>query len=321
VIVVDDGSRDGTSAAVADLAESGRIVLVRQENAGKAAALNAGVAAARNEILVFADARQRFAVDALRHLVAPFADPRIGGVSGELMIDAEAADGARTTDGSAVSEGVGLYWRYEKWLRQRESDIGSTLGVTGAIWALRRAAWRPLPANTLLDDVLTPMRVVLDGFRVVFASGARAFDVSSPDAGTERRRKVRTLAGNFQLLRLEPRLLVPGVNPVWLQFVSHKLGRLAVPYALVALLVSSAALAPTRAVYGVALALQVLFYVLAAHGAVIALGDGQGARGAQERRGVQDARGARGARRALDAAAWNPAVATFEERRGEGVRE
>jgi poly-beta-1,6-N-acetyl-D-glucosamine synthase len=268
ILVVSDGSTDSTADVLRRYAPDVRSLWLPAS--GKANALNTGAAAARHEILVFADARQHFASDALRRLVELFADPRVGAVSGELMIDADAGPLVEGP-GSPVAEGVGLYWRYEKWLRQRESDMGSMLGATGAIWAIRRAAWRPLPPQTLLDDVLAPMRVVLDGCRVVLAPRARAYDRSSPDASTERRRKVRTLAGNYQLLQLEPRLLVPIVNPVWLQFVSHKLGRLLVPYALGALLVASAALAQEGIVYAVALTLQVTFYVLAAHGAVIAL--------------------------------------------------
>jgi poly-beta-1,6-N-acetyl-D-glucosamine synthase len=316
IVVVSDGSDDATPRVLGAYSTTVRAIEVPR--AGKAAALNAGVAAARHEILVFTDARQRFALDALRHLVEPFADPGVAGVTGELLIDDDAARAGEST----VAEGVGLYWRYEKWLRQRESEVGSTLGATGAIWALRRAAWRPLPPGTLLDDVLAPMRAVLDGCRVVFAPRARAYDRSSPDAATERRRKIRTLAGNYQLLRLEPRLLLPVVNPVWLQFVSHKLGRLVVPYALAALLVSSAVLAPTGAVYGAALTLQVFFYVLAAHGAVIALG-GHDASGATAASGAAAARRARGARSAGgQAAAWDPAsaLAGFDTRKNE-VRE
>jgi hypothetical protein len=106
---------------------------------------------------------------------------------------------------------------------------------------------------------------------VVFAPAARAYDRSSADADTELRRKVRTLAGNFQLLRLEPRLAVPFANPVWLQFVSHKLGRLVTPYALASLLVSNVPLASSSIFYGLTLTLQVAFYLLAAHGATVAL--------------------------------------------------
>ncbi len=308
IVVVSDGSDDETEQVLRPYAADVRTLFLPP--GGKAAALNAGVAAARHDLVVFADARQRFATDALRQLVRPFADSSVGGVSGELMIDADEAASATMANGSAVSEGVGVYWRYEKWLRQHESDIGSTLGATGAIWALRRSAWRPLPPETLLDDVLAPLRAVLDGYRVVFAPLARAFDRSSPDADTERRRKVRTLAGNYQLLSLEPRLLLPVVNPVWLQFVSHKLGRLVVPYALAALLVSSAALAPTGAVYAAALTLQVLFYVLAAHGAVIALASDD-----------EVERAATTAHAGVARTSWNPALAGYEDRREEGVRE
>jgi hypothetical protein len=262
IILVLDGSDDGTDATLERLGD--QIDVVRLPPGGKARALNAGVAAARHDILVFADARQPFASDALRALVAPLADPAVGGVCGELVIDSESGDGGD----SAIGEGIGGYWRYEKWLRRHESLIGSTLGATGAIYALRRDLWRPLPDDTILDDVLAPMRAVLNSSRIVFAAGARAFDHAAP-AATELSRKIRTLAGNYQILRCEPRLLNPRANPVWLQYMSHKVGRLFVPYALVALVVSSAALAPASPVYAVAFACQVVFYALAAYGAYL----------------------------------------------------
>lgn len=264
ILVASDGSTDGTPEALAPFGE--KVELLTLPPSGKAAALNAAVALARHPVLVFADARQRFAPDAIRRLVSHFADPRIGAVSGELVLDCEApgADPAST-----IGDGVGAYWRYEKWLRRQEAIVGSTLGVTGAIYAMRRWLWQPLPADTLLDDVLGPMRVVLRGYRVTFDAGAKAFDAASPDAASELRRKVRTLAGNFQLLAREPRLIVPVANPVWLQFVSHKVGRLLVPYALVALFAASAALAPRSAVYAAAFAAQSLFYGLAAYGALL----------------------------------------------------
>jgi cellulose synthase/poly-beta-1,6-N-acetylglucosamine synthase-like glycosyltransferase len=234
-------------------------------------------------VLVFADARQRFAPDAIRRLVAHFQDPAVGAVSGELIIEgadlkvgpyrngpADNSVGAGLQTGpSTVADGVGLYWAYEKWLRRREAIVGSTLGVTGAIYAMRRLLWRPLPPDTLLDDVLGPMRVVLRGYRVVFEGGARAYDCPAADASAEFRRKVRTLAGNFQLLAQEPRLLLPVVNPVWLQFMSHKIGRLFVPYALVGAFAASAALAPASWLYTAALAAQAGFYGLAIYGGVL----------------------------------------------------
>ena len=291
ILVVSDGSTDDTLDVLARY--RGVVGTVNVPRGGKAAALNAGVEQATRDILVFADARQTFAPDALRELVAPFGDPAVGGVTGELLLDCEAPTVAgrrtggdrrqaqarirpgserRTTSdrrsrpGSTIADGVGLYWRYEKRLRQLESTIGSTLGATGAIYALRRRLYTPLPADTILDDVLTPMRAVLAGHRVVVNDRAYAFDRAAADADAEHRRKVRTLAGNVQILVQEPRLLIPGANPVWLQYISHKVGRLIVPYALLAVFAASLALARQHAVYALALASQCVFYGLAAYG-------------------------------------------------------
>jgi len=262
IIVVSDGSTDATPDILAFYREQVDAVLL--PSGGKARALNAGVERAIHEVLVFTDVRQQFAHDAIRALVAPLADPRVGGVCGELLLDCEAGEGTST-----IGEGVGAYWRYEKWLRRQESLVGSTLGSTGAIHALRRELWQPLPAETILDDVLAPMQVVLSGSRVVFEGTARAYDRAAPQAAMEFQRKTRTLAGNFQLLRLQPRLLLPFVNPVWLQFVSHKLGRLLVPYALLVVLLTSGILATHRSIYAMAFAVQVAFYGLALYGAVL----------------------------------------------------
>ena len=277
IVVAINGSTDRSAQAVGRyLTPSGaaavRMVVV--EVPGKAGALNAGVAAARHGVIVFADARQRFARDTVRRLVRNLADPAVGAVSGELVLDCEQHGGT-----SSIGEGLGAYWRYEKALRRRESRVDSTLGATGAVYALRREYWRALPADTLLDDVLAPMRVVLAGGRVVFDETARAFDTAPPDARAESRRKIRTLAGNYQLLALEPRLLLPWDNRVWLQFWSHKLARLVVPFALLALLTASAMLASSHAVYAAALGGQVLFYLLALRGAWLERREARAVRG------------------------------------------
>lgn len=258
IIVVSDGSTDETAIVLADY--QGQVESVLVPAGGKARALNAGMARARHDIVVFADARQVFAPGALQELVAPFRDPRVGVVSGELLF-------LSSDSGSTIAEGLGLYWTYEKSIRRDESAIHSTLGATGAIYAIRRTTWTPLPPDTILDDVLTPMRAVLDGYRSVFNGRAHAFDRPSANARAESRRKVRTLAGNFQLVWLEPRLLLPWRNPVWLQFVSHKVGRLLVPYALVLMLVSSACLAPWSSFYALAFAAQLALYAFAIYGA------------------------------------------------------
>ncbi|HJR58563.1 MAG TPA: glycosyltransferase family 2 protein [Vicinamibacterales bacterium] len=275
IIVVSDGSTDATAAAVEGF--GGDVRLVELPAGGKPLALNAGVAAARGEIIVFADARQQFAPDALMHLVAGFADPQVGAVTGELVLDAEERSTPSTGSsqagstgspqaGSTVGDGVGLYWRYEKSLRRNESRVWSTLGATGAIYAMRRSLWRRLPADTLLDDVLAPMRAVLAGSRIVFEERARAFDRASVDSAAEWRRKVRTLAGNYQILAQEPRLLLPVANPVWIQYLSHKVGRLVVPWALAGALLASAALMFDGWLYAFAFIAQAGFYGLACYG-------------------------------------------------------
>ena len=262
IIVVSDGSTDHTAEALREY--EGRVRTVEIEAGGKPLALNAGVAIATGEILVFADARQQFSNDALVEIVANFADGHVGGVTGELVLDAESGDSKST-----IGDGVGLYWTYEKWLRRKESAVWSTLGATGAIYAIRRSLWQPLPAETLLDDVLVPMRVVLAGQRIVCEERAVAFDRTSDNAANEVRRKTRTLAGNYQILAQEPRLLVPGINPVWLQYMSHKVGRLLVPWALIGAFVSSAVLSSSHRLFMATFCAQLAFYALAAIGGVL----------------------------------------------------
>jgi cellulose synthase/poly-beta-1,6-N-acetylglucosamine synthase-like glycosyltransferase len=228
VVLVSDGSTDRT-AAIAEAVGPPVRVIALAANGGKAAALNEGCAAARGEVLLFADARQRWAPDALGRLVANFRDPSVGAVSGDLVL--EAAPG--------VTAGVGLYWRYEKWLRRNEGRVHSTVGVTGSISGVRRSLFRSIPKGTILDDVYWPLRVVLEGARVVHDDQARAFDRLPERARDEFRRKVRTLSGNFQLAASLPAALVPGRNPIWAQFLSHKMLRLVVPWALLGMLAAS----------------------------------------------------------------------------------
>lgn len=252
IIIVSDGSSDETAAILHALAaRDSRIKpIILEHNQGKAVALNAGLEAAQNPIVVFADARQTFAPDAIQRLVQRFQDPAIGSVSGELVL---------TEDEDGVAANVGLYWRYEKWIRRCESMFNSMLGATGAIYAIRRDLWQPLPPGTLLDDFLTPMRIVLKGRRAVFEPGAHAFDRASSRGRQEFVRKIRTLAGNFQAVAAEPRLLAPWSNPgTWFQLWSHKLFRLAVPYALIAMFIAS--ICAPGPLYGLLSALQAVFY-------------------------------------------------------------
>jgi biofilm PGA synthesis N-glycosyltransferase PgaC len=280
VILVSDGSTDRTAELARELGEPLVRVLELSRHLGKAAALTQGCALAVHDVLVFADARQRWAPDALNLLLENFADPSVGAVSGDLVV--EAAPG--------VMAGVGLYWRYEKWLRQQECRLHSTVGVTGAISGVRRKLFHGVPAGTLLDDVYWPLRVVMQGYRVIHDGRARAYDRLPKKPRDEFRRKVRTLSGNFQLVTRLPAVLMPRRNPLWLQFVSHKLLRLVVPWALLGLLVASALLPGWG--YHLAFGMQVSGYLLG----LIALTTPAGQR--------YDVAGAAGSFLVLNTAAW-----------------
>jgi biofilm PGA synthesis N-glycosyltransferase PgaC len=231
IIVVSDGSTDGTNDILAAHGGDRVQILYSKEHLGKAGALNKAVEHAHGEIVVFTDARQIISRDAIRYLAANFADPTVGCVSGELIIG-EQEKGPKST-----RQGVGLYWELEKKIRKWESETGSVVGATGALYATRRELIVPFPPGTILDDVYLPLQVIRSGKRVVFEPRALVFDGVAP-SGHEFRRKVRTLMGNYQLVQLAPWVITPA-NPVLIQFLSHKLFRLWVPFALAVTLIAS----------------------------------------------------------------------------------
>ena len=231
ILVVSDASSDETCDIVRKIDNSRVRLMHFDEKSSKAACLNRAIASSSAEVLLLTDCRQELAEDVLLRLVAPLADPTVAAASGELVFEQEGEND--------FSKGMDAYWRYEKFIRRCESAIGSTVGVTGAIYVLWRDAYIPIPEETLLDDVLIPMNVVMAGQRVLFESEAYAFDVPSSDPVREKRRKTRTIAGNFQLPSLSPALLNPRSNPIWWQFVSHKMLRLLAPLLLVSALISN----------------------------------------------------------------------------------
>ena len=252
IIVASDASTDATNALLAAQASERLRPVFCDEHAGKASALNQAMQTAQGEIVLFTDARQLLESESARRLVERFADPDVGCVSGELMLG-EAAVSDR-------HEGVGLYWKMEKKIREWEGASGSVVGATGAIYALRKKYAVPLPVGTILDDVYLPLNVVRQGGRVVFEPGARAWDDFTESPGREFRRKVRTLTGNYQLLQLAPWLLTRE-NPVRFEFISHKLLRLCVPFALAGALSSSLLIA--HPFYNVVAVAQLALYSLA----------------------------------------------------------
>ncbi len=220
IVVISDGSSDETDQLLAQHAQLRWEALPTRS--GKPTALNRGVEMASGEIVVFTDVRQPLSPNAITDLVDALSDPRVGAASGELVLG---------SDDGTDSPNIGLYWRYEKWIRSNESRVHSTAGVTGALYAIRRSDYQPLPADTLLDDFDVPTQILRTGRRVILVNGALAFDRAESSAVNEKVRKVRTLAGNFQSFSRHRWLFNPFRNPICWQFLSHKVFRLLVPYA------------------------------------------------------------------------------------------
>jgi len=229
ILIYCDGSTDNTDAVARALAAEpsagGRIRIVcADERRGKPTGLNVLCTLARGDLLLLNDVRQPFAPNAVRALAEAMADPRVGCATGNLVVAGEA--------------GSGLYWRYENWIRQQESGFRGLVGMTGPIAMVRRADLARIPDDVILDDVWIPMRLTLEGKRVTFVAAAKAYDTAFDDE-REFRRKVRTLAGNYQLFARMPGLMVPFINPIWFETVSHKLLRLAAPWLLLGLACAS----------------------------------------------------------------------------------
>jgi len=252
IIVGSDGSTDDTVVRAHAYEGSGVTVHAFFKRRGKPAVLNDLVPLARGEIVVFADARQQFDPSAIRSLVSNFADPGVGAASGELVLTA--GDEAAT-----ASQGACVYWRYEKCIRSSESRLDSTVGTTGAIYAIRRELFDRIPDDTILDDVVIPLSIVKRGYRVLFDPEARAYDRAPAAPGQEFSRKTRTIAGTFQLFSRERWLLNPVRNRLWFQTMSHKGLRLTLPALHVAIFAANLALADLWP-YRVLLAAQLLFY-------------------------------------------------------------
>jgi poly-beta-1,6-N-acetyl-D-glucosamine synthase len=256
IVIASDGSADDTVSRARAFAGSRVDIRAFSSRRGKAAVLNDIVPVARGEIIVLADARQQFEPDAVRALVSNFADPEIGAVSGELIL---------SSGQTSTADGVSFYWRYEKFMRRHESARDSTIGATGAICAIRGALFDPIPPDTILDDVLIPLRIVRRGYRVLFDSRARAVDRPSESARDEYVRKTRTIAGTFQLFWRERWLWNPFGNRLWLETMSHKGLRLMSP-ALLATALACAIGLSDRPLYGLLLVGQAAFYAAALMG-------------------------------------------------------
>lgn len=229
VIVAADGSNDQTAALARQFEEV--VVLDSPERRGKSAALNRAVEQATGEILVFSDANAFYDPDLLRHLVRNYADPKVGGVSGR-----------KTVTQAGVGESEGIYWKYESFIRKKESLLHSATGTVGEINSVRRSLYRPIPPHIITDDAFLTMNTLRQGFRVLYEPAAFSWEAPAASSRDETIRRTRNSAGRYQLL-FTPSLWASSPPLVLWMLFSHKFARLLLPlFMLGALLFNTAAL-------------------------------------------------------------------------------
>ncbi len=218
VVVVSDGSDDGTPEIVARYADRGVRLYHQPERRGKMAAINRVMPLLTTDIVVMTDANAMVTPGALQAIVPHFADPTVAGVAGEKRV---------------LGGGEGLYWRYESFLKRCDSVISSVMGAAGELFAIRRERFEPPPANTLLDDFVISLRLVEQGYRVVYEPAAVAIEPPSPSMLGDWRRRVRIAAGGIQSICWLPGLMSPRRGRIAWQYISHRVLRwLVTPFLL-----------------------------------------------------------------------------------------
>ena len=254
MIVVSDGSTDRTNDILRGYRDRVRIVQYHPRR-GKPIALNRGVARAQGDILVFSDVNVMVEPKAVRAMVARYADPDVGAVSGNVALHS-------FTNGEPLGEGI--YMRYERWLYELDSRANTMVGLDGAFFSLRRALFTPLPADTIVDDFAIALWVIARHRRVVYEPKATAAEIVVPNVQSEYERKARMIAGGYQALSRARYLLNPQLYPsAAFQLLSHKLLRWMVPIFMVTAFLSSVIGAFHHPILTIAAAVQAVFYGLA----------------------------------------------------------
>ena len=256
IVVVSDGSNDGTAARLSQCASARVHAVIELQRSGKTACLAKAIAAATGEVLVFNDIRQPIAPGSIRALCNALATRELAVAGGTLALQAQAGYG----------QSVDAYWRYETAVRSAEALTGSVVGVSGALYAVRREDMVVPPPGLILDDLWIPLRIAAIGGRIGLVPSAVAFDHASMHRGAEAARKRRTLAGNWQLMFAWPQLVIPSLHPLAWRFISHKLLRLLAPVFLLAAFVSNALLVEYATVFTALFAAQCAAYIFALFG-------------------------------------------------------
>jgi cellulose synthase/poly-beta-1,6-N-acetylglucosamine synthase-like glycosyltransferase len=267
ILVAADGSNDLTVEIVQSFSSRGVEISYQPERRGKMAAINRALPEIRHDIIAFSDANNLYDNDTLNELMRPFSDPRVGAVSGSKNV---------FINENALTQADGLYWRYESYIKEQETRLGSCTGVSGEILAVRRDLFRSTPDKIINDDFFIAMHILRQGYRVVYTSKARSYEHSSLTEGDEDLRRSRIVAGRFQAMLYAFKIL-PWKNPllVW-QIISHKFMRPIVPLAMffafmsnLILVLFPPALSAGRSFYFywlfsvIMLSLQFIFYLFA----------------------------------------------------------
>jgi cellulose synthase/poly-beta-1,6-N-acetylglucosamine synthase-like glycosyltransferase len=260
VLVMSNGSVDKTNDIVRGFTDP-RVQLIALPQPGKMEALNEGARLSRGEVLVFTDADFLLDHHTLREMARKFADPQVGGVCG-------ARNTSVVREGDATGEGEGMYARWDKWQKVRESRIGSVFAADGLLYAIRRSLYTPITDPAQSDDMAISMRVVTQGYRLLYEPKATAYEKAVVRASEEFRRKIRITNHSVSaLLKLGAPLVTSGFYSV--ELLSHKLIRHFIAYFLIPLFIANLFLARTHPVYMIALAGQLLIYGLALVGAFV----------------------------------------------------
>ena len=258
IIVASDGSSDRTEDIVKSYADKNVKLLGVKQRCGKVGTINRSFDEAKGDIVVMTDANTSFDKDAVTRLVEKFNDKKVGCAVGELHFHKD-----------GVGELEGVYWRFEQFLKKVEGGRGSLLGANGGIYAIRKELFIKLPDNTIVEDFLLPMKILERGYKVVYVPEAVAYEDATQKMVQELERRVRIGAGDFQALTLSWRMLDPRRGFSAFAYFSHKVVRWMVPFLMILAFLANLLLVGML-FYRMLFALQILFYLLAVAGRVLA---------------------------------------------------
>lgn len=256
---VTDGSDDSTNEILSQFNDVK--VIYSKERKGKTSAINHGMTEVKTPLVVFTDANTMLNENAIRNLVLQFQDKKVGCVSGEKCVKSK-------SDNQIASNGEGLYWKYESTLKRLDSELYSTMGAAGELFAIRTELYKNLSENILLDDFVISMNILIKGYKIAYTKEAFAIEYGSANINEESKRKMRISAGGIQSIWILKRLLNPfRYHIISFQYISHRVLRWSVtPIALVLLIPLNIYLLTYSYIYIIIFLLQIIFYCLAFYG-------------------------------------------------------